>query len=157
MLIYNYEVIPPEQPPEISLSLSLLGKLALPALALISITAGIIAGGIFRTNHKDSSAASVNITVSDTDQLITEDQNTGELVVTRSSEVTVKDPEAIYGYAWSARLIEPPAGTALPGVTITISSNTTAPIVSPCPADDPCTLTSSTAQQLIKDYEPRLS
>ncbi len=83
---------------------------------MVAITTGIIAGNIIRSNANNSYAASENITVTNNNQVITQEQNTsGTTTITRNSIVTVKDSSATYGYTLTARIREStlPAGASV--------------------------------------------
>lgn len=107
----------------------------LSIVAVFSISAGFLAGKIFRENHRPTQAASANIEVLANDESVTQDQSSGEVVMTRFSRVKVTDAEAEYGYALSARLSE----NTMSGGTVTISSSATNSL---CSIEAPCPLTS---------------
>lgn len=104
-------------------------------IAIFGITAGVIAGNMFKSNHQPTQAASSNITVVDNDQTIEQDQSTNQLIVTRTSTVTVYNPDALYGYTLSARL----AQDTVPTSQVTIDSNNS----TLCTSENTCILTTT--------------
>ncbi len=92
---------------------------------MATITTGIIAGNIIRSNSESSHAASSNITVTDNNQIVTVTQ--GQTLVNKTTTVTVKDSGANYGYALSARISQStlPAGSSVSVGSHTLSSSLT--------------------------------
>lgn len=115
-----------------------LSIVAAVALLGVSVLTGVVAGRVMRSGVVD--AASANISVQNNNILVSQDRPTSTQTITRSSRITVKDTEATYGYALSAKISE----NTLTNSTVTIGSTGS----TTCSVGNPCLL-SSTARDIV--------
>ncbi len=108
---------------------------------LLCLGAGLLSGIIFYSNNYPADAVSAYITVTDNNQLVFVDQATGDQTITRTSAVTVKNPEAKSGYTLSAKLSQ----NSISGATVTMGSSSS----TTCTTASPCAVVASEARALI--------
>jgi hypothetical protein len=117
--------------------------LKLRKLHTISIAVLLIGSLSFVFYHllSPTSAVTSTITVTNNNQAITEAQSTGEIVVTRTSEVNVKDPSTKRGYVLTATL----SANTLSGATVQITGIQSggASSTTNCSTSNPCDITAS--------------
>lgn len=119
----------------------------------VSVVAGFVAGQVMRMNEKESSAASVNIEVTDNDQAIYEDQTAGTLTIARTSEVTIRDSEANFGYDLSAKILSTSSDIAGAVVSIyptNLSAITSFDPISTCSENTPCILSAAQPTTILQ-------
>jgi uncharacterized protein (TIGR02145 family) len=110
---------------------------------VVAVAVGVVAMQVIRQYWSTTEATSSNITVTDNNQTVSVDWQSGATTITRTSTVTVKDSAASNGYVLTAKI----AANTLLGTTVTIGSGSS----SQCGLASPCDLSGTARTVLTTD------